>query len=244
MRQTIAMEYVIRILLLIFVSSLMACFRASFANEAELVSLYIVSILLALFISDLICHFLYRQSIHKYHRFSYKCLNKRICNVWRLIRKAPVVVYLFVGILWKILVGIVSPDLSSDGANNSIAEGVSISFFVIIALILAPVLETLLFQVLPIEISNRITKKCTGKPCTLFSIVVSSLLFSIEHRFSTTYMCYAFVLGLYLAFFYLYTSRIFGKNWRKGFAATVLLHLFFNSLAFVAMAILNSQGGQ
>lgn len=146
-----------------------------------------------------------------------------------------------VGILWKILAGIIFPDLSNEGANNSITEGVSISSFIVVALIIVPLIETFFFQVLPIEISNRITKKCTGKPCALFSIVVSALLFAVEHRFSIAYMLYAFAMGLYLAFFYSYTSRVYGKNWKKGFAATALLHLLFNVLAFAAMIILNSQ---
>ncbi len=112
--------------------------------------------------------------------------------------------FFLIGFLWKILIGFFIPDLSEEGVNINLAEGVSISSIIFVALVLAPLIETLLFQVLPIEISNKITNKCTGKSCVLFSITVSALLFAVEHRFSIGYMCYAFFMGLYFAYLYIY----------------------------------------
>lgn len=170
-------------------------------------------------------------------------LNKCVCGIWRHLRKIPVVVFYLIGILWKILAGIISPDLSKEGVNINVVNGSPISFLVVVVIVLAPVLETFFFQVIPIEISNRITKKLTGKPCMMFSIVVSALLFAVEHRFSIAYMCFAFIVGLYLAFFYSYISKIYRNNWKKGFAATVLLHTIFNCLAIASLMILNSLSG-
>lgn len=158
-------------------------------------------------------------------------MNKRLCIIWRHLRKRPVVVYFFIGILWKILAGIITPDLTEQGINNSISRGVSITSFLLAALVMAPLVETFLFQVLPIELFNRVTKRITGKTSILFSIVVSAILFAIAHHYSIEYMFFAFLLGLYLAFFYSYTYRIFGKKWLKSFASTALLHFVFNLLA-------------
>lgn len=143
-------------------------------------------------------------------------LNKCVCGIWRHLRKIPVVVFYLIGILWKILAGIISPDLSKEGVNIKVANSSPVSFLVVVVIIIAPVFETFIFQVLPIEISNRITKKHTGKPCMMFSIVVSALLFAVEHRFSIAYMCFAFIVGLYLAFFIHISQRFIEITGKKG----------------------------
>lgn len=74
-------------------------------------------------------------------------------------------------------------------------------------------------------------KRITGKTSILFSIVLSALLFALEHHFSTEYIFFAFLIGLYLAFFYSYTYRVYGKKWFKSFALTALLHFALNLLA-------------
>ena len=232
----------IRILLLVIVGFVLYHYRASFANK-DLAALTILATMLALFVADMATVLFHKTNAIDYQRYSYVHLNKCICGMWRHLRRIPIATYFFIGILWKILAGIISPDLSMEGVNKNVAAGSQISFLVVVVIIIAPVFETFIFQVLPIEISNRITKKYTGKPCVLFSIAVSALLFAVEHRFSIAYMCFAFILGLYLAFFYSYTSRVYRKNWKKGFAATVLLHMIFNCLALAALLILNSLSG-
>lgn len=175
------------------------------------------------------------------NRNDFESLDKKLCNIWRHLRKRSVAVYFLLGILWKILVGIITPDLTEQGINNSILKGASIRSFLLVALVMAPLIETLVFQVLPIEIFNRVTKRINkGKSCVLFSIVLSALIFGLAHHYSIEYIFFAFLLGLYLAFFYSYTYRVFGKNWMKGFASTALLHFVFNLLAACAVIVGNS----
>lgn len=233
---------IIRIFLLVFVGFLMYSYRASFSDE-DLAALTILATMLALFVADYAGILFHKSRAIDYHSHCNVRLNKRICGTWRHLRSIPVAAYYFIGILWKILAGIASPDLSKEGVNIKVANSSPISFLVVVVIIIAPVFETFIFQVLPIEISNRITKKHTGKPCVLFSIVVSALLFAVEHRFSIAYMCFAFIIGLYLAFFYSYMSKIYRNNWKIGFAATVLLHIIFNCLALAALMILNNLSG-
>lgn len=225
-------------------AALIVCiFRASLSNSKmeAIATFVIVTIMICFFFADIIGYFVFNKIAPNFQRYKDVHLNKRLCNIWRTIRKLPVVAYFFIGLLLKLLIGMLTPNLSNEGVNSSIAEGASISIYVVVVMIITPLLETLVFQVMPIEISNRITIKCTGKPCVLFSITISALLFAIEHRFSIEYMCFAFVLGLYLAFFYSFSFRVYGKNRIKGFAMTALLHFIFNIIAFAAIMILNSK---
>ena len=243
-KAAITFRYGIRLLTLIIVGGIAVLFRTSLATKNGMATFIVLATMLGLLIADLIEYYAFKRSAPNYQRFGYKNLNNWLCGICRHIRKIRFAVYFLIGFLWKILLGIFVPDLSNEGANALITEDAPIATIVLFVLILAPLFETLVFQVLPVELSNKITKKYTGKSCVLFSIVVSALLFAVEHRFSIEYMCFAFFLGLYLSFFYSYTSRVYGKNWKKGYAATVLLHLIFNLFAFAAMMILNNFKGQ
>lgn len=239
----VLIRFGIRLLSLIIVGVLVILFRTSLATKDGLTPFLVLVIMVGLLIADIVEYFIFKRLAPNYQKFGYKKISRWICGNWKTIRKIPVIVYFFIGFLWKIIIGVFIPDLLEEGANISITKGASIPSIIFVALILAPLIETLLFQVLPIEISNKITNKCTGKPCVLFSIMVSALLFAVEHRFSIKYMCYAFVMGLYLSFFYLFISRIYGNNWKKGYAATVLLHFLFNFFAVASLLILNSIKG-
>lgn len=235
------LRFVLRLPALVLGGLVLVYGRNLFADKMAYAACLVLILMLGLCLADVAEYFLFKRIAPSYRKFSYRGQDKWLCSTWRRLRRIPVAVYFLMGLLWKIFAGIITPDLSKEGINNSLAEGESFFLIVLLLLLFAPLVETLFFQVLPIEISNRVTKKCTGKPCVLFSIVVSALLFALEHRFSPAYMCYAFVLGLYLAFFYSYISKINGNKWGRGFVMTALLHLLFNSLALLAMVILNSQ---
>lgn len=245
MKKTVAViiRFGIRLLSLAIVGVLVVLYRSSFATKDVLVPILVLATMAGLLIADIVEYFLLKKLALDHQMFCYNKLSRWICDKWRIIRKIPLIVYFFVGFLLKLFIGLVFPNLSEQGANISITEGVPILSIIFAALILAPLIETLLFQVLPIEISNKITKKCTGKPCILFSIIVSALLFAVEHRFSIEYMYYAFIMGLYLSFFYVFTSKVYGKDWKKGYIATVLLHIFFNIFAIASLLILNTIKG-
>lgn len=73
--------------------------------------------------------------------------------------------------------------------------------------ILAPILETLIFQYAIIEILNSIK---ILKERSIVIVMVSAVLFGISHSYSYLYIFYAFIIGLLLAYSYLiYKKRNF-----------------------------------
>ncbi len=99
------------------------------------------------------------------------------------------------------------------------------------ALILAPIIETLLNQwfllILPL-------KKCcnpTNKNLSI-GIFISAFLFGVLHSYSWSYILYAFFIGLYLN--YIAVLSVFLRKEKINiFVSVLLIHLFINSFVFI-----------
>ncbi len=92
-------------------------------------------------------------------------------------------------------------------------------------LILAPFLESFLFQYLPIRLFQYFEKPYF----TSIGIIISALVFAASHYYSWAYMFVTFFVGLAFAWLYL-----FGKNnFNNGFVSIVLIHAGMNALAFI-----------
>jgi membrane protease YdiL (CAAX protease family) len=85
----------------------------------------------------------------------------------------------------------------------------SLLFQFVTAVLLAPLLETLIFQAVPI----LILKKYTGfRPGTV--VLVSSFWFAAAHSYSIAYVFYAFLIGLLLAYSYvIYVEKAVSAFW-------------------------------
>lgn len=87
-----------------------------------------------------------------------------------------------------------------------------------------PVFETLLFQVLPIEILNRIFNS------PRLAIVVSAILFSLSHYYNWVYIVAVLPAGLLYASYYSYLKK---AGITKAFLSVTAIHALSNLCAFM-----------
>jgi len=96
--------------------------------------------------------------------------------------------------------------------------------------IIAPILETLLMQTLPIKIIQRIF----SKKANLLSIIISSVIFSLAHSvYSIWYSLLIFPLGFLLAKAYI----IFQERKESSFWITFFIHFSRNLIGVISIFI-------
>lgn len=106
---------------------------------------------------------------------------------------------------------------------NPILEKESLAFRIIIGILIAPLLETYLFQKLPFLIMSRLKVKSM-----LVRITLPSLAFAINHSFSIFYVGFAFVTGIILNYMYIACKE---NNKGYAFIAVALIHSIYNTIA-------------
>lgn len=100
---------------------------------------------------------------------------------------------------------------------------------ILLSLFFAPILETIMFQVIPIELLQAISKRLLKKRLPIFAIAISSIFFGLAHDYNWGYIFSTTVIGLVLSLCYwLFSIR---ESWRFGFAMTALLHFMINLTA-------------
>lgn len=104
------------------------------------------------------------------------------------------------------------------GFNNNYTFNEKIVLFIIVA----PLIETLLFQYIVIEIFKSI--KIRLKYCC----ILSAFVFASMHLYNIFYFLYAFVGGLMFAF--LYTR---GKNQKYAMLLPLIAHTIYNGIVFI-----------
>ena len=119
------------------------------------------------------------------------------------------------------LLGLTEKDIGGTDFDKLGIDG-----FIIVGVILAPLLETLFFQLLPI----RLLQKFLNKNASKIALVVSSLLFSAAHAtYSIWYALAIFPMGVVLAVAYIH----FQQRNKTGFWVTTAIHALRNSLAII-----------
>jgi len=98
------------------------------------------------------------------------------------------------------------------------------------AIIIAPVVETFLFQYLPFKLMQNL--KHLKRSFVLY-IIASSILFGLEHWYSIRYIIFAFSVGLVLA----YTFYLYHMNLLKAFWTTALVHSIRNVAGMIFFLI-------
>lgn len=104
------------------------------------------------------------------------------------------------------------------GFNHNYSTTEKLVLFVIIA----PILETLIFQYAVIEICKRV--KIALKYCCF----ISALAFAFCHLYNIFYFIYTFVAGLMFA--YLYTR---GANQKQAILYPFIVHIIYNGAVFI-----------
>ncbi len=111
------------------------------------------------------------------------------------------------------------------------AEG--IVWFALGVLLLAPVLETLLYQLLVYKIFNRFTNLKVKKNQYLL-LFISALLFSLSHYYSILYIIRTFFLGLVLMYAYFLKA----ENTKQAFWLVTIIHALTNMLPFIIQVLI------
>lgn len=93
-----------------------------------------------------------------------------------------------------------------------------------LGVILAPIIETFIFQYLPFKVIGKVIKN------PVYIIMGSSLFFAFNHYYNWLYVVVTFFIGLILNCNYYAVQKIS----KYGFWLTALLHAANNSLAFLA----------
>ena len=99
------------------------------------------------------------------------------------------------------------------------------------AVIFAPITETLLFQMLPWFALKRIH---TVKRHRIIAVVISGLVFGLLHTYSVMYMISASFIGMIMMWGYIVRLR------KNAFWNIVLFHAFWNALMIVMYFITDS----
>ena len=97
-----------------------------------------------------------------------------------------------------------------------------------LSLIVAPIVETLIFQFLVMNVLMRLIPD--KFPCKLYVVFcVSAGLFGIVHFYSISYIVFAFLVGLVLSYTYYY----FSANKNIAFWSVVLVHAMRNGVTLL-----------
>ncbi|WP_347067335.1 CPBP family intramembrane glutamic endopeptidase [Flavobacterium sp. WV_118_3] len=152
---------------------------------------------------------------------------KRIYRFHNTLSKTRLfVTAFFVLYLLTILLSVIGNCLQEDALTIEFLEGKDPVWIFVLTVILAPVVETLIFQYGIIELSLKVRSRYTKE----MALIVSALVFGIEHGYNTIYIVFATIMGVALAFYYL----LF-KKYTTGFAivAIMVLHALLNFISFL-----------
>lgn len=106
--------------------------------------------------------------------------------------------------------------------NKGFDDNYSFTEKIVLFIIIGPIIETLLFQYVVIEICKD--QKMALKYCCL----LSAFIFASLHLYNVFYFLYAFVTGLLFAYLYLA-----GKNEKNAILLTLVTHIIYNGIAFI-----------
>jgi len=135
--------------------------------------------------------------------------------------KAPAYIFILVFFFPSVLLGTITTFLPEPDLTGSVTTD-SVVLNLLIAVIVVPLIETLLFQSLIIEIICRIIKRPRKNIC--IAVMVSALAFALNHTYSLGYIIMTFFWGIIFAIAY-YLGR-----YRKESAIILvfLIHSFYN----------------
>jgi membrane protease YdiL (CAAX protease family) len=105
-------------------------------------------------------------------------------------------------------------------SQNGIEEFKSFQEKIILVLVVAPLFETLIFNLLLNEVFFKLTSKI------IYCIILSSFFFSLIHYYSLTYVSFTFLAGLTFNGFYFWIRK--DKGYKVAVLSVFLLHFNHN----------------
>lgn len=141
---------------------------------------------------------------------------------------APAYIFILVFLFPSVLLGAVTTFLPEPDMTGSFtADGVVLD--VLIAVIVIPLVETLLFQSLIIEIVCWIIKR--PRKNIFIAVLISSLAFALNHTYSISYVIITFFIGIIFALAY-----YLGRYRKEG---GIILVFFIHSIYNLSSSIYN-----
>ncbi|MBU2525503.1 MAG: CPBP family intramembrane metalloprotease [Bacteroidetes bacterium] len=137
--------------------------------------------------------------------------------------------FLFVGILIiQIILALIPNFFDVDFGENSM-ENKSLLHIFFLVVIFAPILETMFFNVLPVELLNSFIKN------KYLIILLASIVFALIHTYSVAYLIMTYFGSIGLNAFYLVVKEKKGLLMASGL--TILLHSIYNLIGFLLIEI-------
>ncbi|WP_026895490.1 CPBP family intramembrane glutamic endopeptidase [Clostridiisalibacter paucivorans] len=115
--------------------------------------------------------------------------------------------------------------IGSMNAPVSITRTSLLAQFITVSIV-APIIETLIFQYGVIEILSSINY-FKGK--NIIIVIVSALIFGISHSYSVLYIFFGFIIGLLLAYSYI----LYKKKDFSAFGVVFWIHCIRNFISFM-----------
>lgn len=135
---------------------------------------------------------------------------------WQLL-----LVVILINLLNSYTFNVLAQFLGSD-LGKGFNENYTINEKLVLFVIVAPLLETFLFQYAVIEICKR--RKIALRYCCL----LSALIFAANHLYNVFYFFFAFVGGVLLAMLY-----VKGRSVKNSFLLTLIAHTIYNGIIFI-----------
>lgn len=109
---------------------------------------------------------------------------------------------------------------------------------IIAAIIVAPVIETFVFQYCPHLILRKINLIKKQQNFRIVYLIISTILFCLSHYYSIAYILAMIFPGLILAYFF--NFFYLQMNYKNAIYFTVLIHLLTNTIAVIDEHFLNN----
>ena len=138
-------------------------------------------------------------------------------------RKNPFLLVFIVKIIYAGLTGYIV-EYFDPSAFNTALDREHIAIQLLTSVVLGPIFETLLFQVLIIEALRSF------KVSDIYSILISSLLFALSHSYNISYMIVTFIPGIIFALYYIGLRR--RRDWFVSAFFVFAVHSLYNLFVF------------
>lgn len=142
--------------------------------------------------------------------------------------KTSVLFVLILSLQITIAVVLNAIDLDFGQEGSSLDEYPAV-FKIILLVIIAPLFETALFNILPIKLLQLLFKS------KIIIILLASIVFALIHYYSLVYMIMTYLGALGLNTFYIVTEHKKGRL--ASFGLTTLLHSVYNLIGFLVIDI-------
>lgn len=126
-----------------------------------------------------------------------------------------------IGFFLSTTIGNLLTKIDSSKLKGSL-ENETVLFQFVVGVLLAPIIETYIFQYLIIYSLKKHIKQ------SAIRFFLSVLLFGVAHHYNWSYVLYGLAIGLVFA-----TSFVLYNNVKAGFVYTCTLHALFNLTAFI-----------